>query len=287
VDFQCPGDNLEQIPEEVVRETGATFPGAHTDQASMSALARALRKHRKDTLARVPFCLTVEAEALGAHIKLGNALAGPRVDHYAFSSIEEMSDLQDLDITGGRIGTVLNAVSALAEAGEQVALSVEGPFTIISSLIDPLIFYRDLRKDPSRIRAILAVLEQGIVRYCLEGVQRGAAIISYADPVGSMDILGPKVYQDFSGPSSRLIVKRIQAEAAPVLIHLCGKTSTGLEKTGLARSYPIPTEDALTYGQAMNELIGQLTAPVVIGHQCIKWSSRIMDRPVLWEIELS
>jgi MtaA/CmuA family methyltransferase len=282
VDFQCPGDNLEQIPEEVVRETGATFPGAHTDQDSMAALAKALRKYRKDALARVPFCLTVEADALGAHIKLGNALTGPRVENYAFSSVEEMSDLQDLDITGGRIGAVLNAVGILAEAGEQVALSVEGPFTIISSLIDPMIFYRDLRKDPSRIREILAVLEKGIVRYCLEGVKRGATIISYADPVGSMDILGPKVYRDFSGPSSRRIIKRVQAEAAPVLIHLCGKTSTSLEKTGLARSYPIPAGDAPTYGQAMSRLIDQLTEPAVIGHQCIKWSSRRMAQPVIW-----
>jgi uroporphyrinogen-III decarboxylase len=104
---------------------------------------KALRKYRKDALARVPFCLTVEADALGAHIKLGNALTGPRVENYAFSSVEEMSDLQDLDITGGRIGAVLNAVGILAEAGEQVALSVECPFTIISSLIDPMIFYRD------------------------------------------------------------------------------------------------------------------------------------------------
>jgi uroporphyrinogen-III decarboxylase len=178
-------------------------------------------------------------------------------------------------------------VGILAEAGERVALSVEGPLTIISSLIDPMIFYKGLRNDPSRIREILTVIENSAIHYSLEGIKRGATIISYADPVGTMDILGPKVYRDFSGPSSRRIIKRIQGEAVKALVHLCGKTSTSLEKAGLARSYPIPAADDSTYGQAMSGLIDRLTEPAVIGHRCIKWSSRRMDQPVLWGIEFS
>lgn len=64
--FKCTGDNLEQIPEEVVRETGMTFPKAHTDKNNIATLAVALMKHRGDLIARVPFCVTVEAEAMGA-----------------------------------------------------------------------------------------------------------------------------------------------------------------------------------------------------------------------------
>jgi uroporphyrinogen-III decarboxylase len=197
-----------------------------------------------------------------------------------------MSEMQCPDISGGRIGAVLDAVGILAEAGEKVALNVEGPFTIISSLIDPMLFYKDLRRDPSRVREILTAIENGIVRYSLEGIRMGAAIISYADPVGSMEIVGPKIYRDFSGPSSRNIVGRIRDEAARALIHLCGKTSTGLEKIGIARSYPVPAEDASSYGQAMSDLTERLARPAVIGHQCIKWSPRMLSQPVLWGIEL-
>lgn len=286
MDFKCSGNDQEQIPEEVVRETGITFPGVHTDKNSMATVAGALRKHREDVIARVPFCVTVEAEAYGAHIKLGDALAGPRVESYPFSAIEEMSCLQGLDINGGRLREVLDAVGILAGAGEKVSLSVEGPFTIISSLINPMNFYKGLRKDPQRIWEILSVVEEGIIRYSLEGIKRGASIISYGDPAGAMDIVGPKVYRDYSGPSSWRIIKGIKEAGGRVLIHLCGKTSTALEKIEMARSYPIEAEEVSTYGQALLGLLDKFTEPIVVGHRCIKWSLKRMDQPVLWGIEL-
>ncbi|MDQ7097190.1 uroporphyrinogen decarboxylase family protein [Desulfosporosinus sp. PR] len=286
MDFKCTGDELEQIPEEVLRKTGLTLPEAHSDKASMAVLAGELRKQRRDVIARVPFCVTVEAEAYGARIKLGSALSGPRVAEYIFSSIEEMSAIRELNLQKGRIQEVLAAVEILARSGEKVALSVEGPFTILSSLIDPLVFYKGLRKDPGRILEILSVIEEGIIRYSLEGMARGASIISYADPVGAIGIVGPKVYRDYSGPASRGVLKGIQDMSGKVLIHLCGKTSTALEKTELAKSYAIATEQGLTYGQALLNLLDKATEPVLVGHRCIKASLNKMDTSVLWGIKL-
>jgi len=286
MDFICTGDDLEQIPEEVVRKTGISLPEAHSDKNSMAILARELRKHHGDVIVRVPFCVTVEAEAYGAHIKLGDALNGPRVESYRFTSIEEMSDLQCLALNEGRIREVLDAVEILAEAGEKVALNVEGPFTILSSLIDPLNFYKGLRKHPQRIQEILAVVEEGIIRYSLEGIKRGASIISYGDPVGAIGIIGPKVYREYSGPSSWRIIKGIKDADGKVILHLCGKTSTALEKIQMARSYPIEMDGAMTYGQGLLAQLDKATEPQVIGHRCIKGSLDRMVNPVLWGIEL-
>ncbi|OLN32041.1 uroporphyrinogen decarboxylase family protein [Desulfosporosinus metallidurans] len=286
MDFICTGDDLEQIPEEVIKKTGISFPGAHSDKNSMATLAGELRKHRGDVLTRVPFCVTVEAEAYGAHIKLGNALAGPRVESYRFASLEEMSNLQGLDLTRGRIKEVLDAVEILVEAGEKVALSVEGPFTILSSLIDPMNFYKGLRKNPQRFQEILAVVEESIIRYSLEGVNRGASIISYGDPVGAMGIIGPKVYREYSGPSSWRIIKGIKEAGGKVLLHLCGKTSTALEKIEMARSYPIETDGASIYGQALLWQLDKATDTIVIGHRCIKGSLNRMVNSILCGIEL-
>jgi Uroporphyrinogen-III decarboxylase len=286
MDFKCTGDDLEQIPEEVVRETGIALPGAHSDKTSMAILAGELRKHRRDVIARVPFCVTVEAEAFGAHIKLGDAFNGPRVERYLFSSLEEMSAIGRLDLNQGRIKEVLDAVGILACSGEKVALSVEGPFTILSSLIDPMHFYKGLRKDPQRILKILSVVEEGIIRYSLEGIKRGASIISYGDPVGAMGIVGPKVYREYSGPTSWRIVQGIKQASEKVLIHLCGKTSTALEKIEMAKSYKIETDGALTYGHAMLKQLDKMTEPILIGHRCIKGSLKKLDNPILWGIEL-
>ncbi|EGW39492.1 uroporphyrinogen decarboxylase family protein [Desulfosporosinus sp. OT] len=286
MDFKCTGDDLEQIPEEVIEKTGITFPGAHSDKNNMATLAKELRKHRGDVIARVPFCVTVEGEAYGALIKLGDAMNGPRVESYRYTSIEEMSNIQSLNLNEGRIREVLNAVEILAKAGEKVALSVEGPFTILSSLIDPMDFYKGLRKEPQRIQEILTVVEEGIIRYSLEGIKRGASIISYGDPVGAIGILGPKVYREYSGPSSWRIIKGIKQAGGKVLLHLCGKTSTALEKIEMARSFPIDVDEASTYGQALLGLQDTLTEPIAIGHRCIKGSLDKVNQAVIWGIDL-
>ncbi|WP_158291442.1 uroporphyrinogen decarboxylase family protein [Desulfosporosinus sp. Sb-LF] len=286
MDFICTGDDLELIPEEVVRETGITFPEAHIDKNSMATVARALRKHRGDVITRVPFCVTVEADAYGAHIKLGDAINGPRVESYPFTSIGELSTIQGLDLNIGRIKEVLDAVEILAISGEKVALSVEGPFTILSSLIDPMNFYKGMRKDPQRVREVLSVVEEGIIRYSLEGIKRGASIISYGDPVGAMGIIGPKVYREYSGPSSWRIIKGIKDAGGNFILHLCGKTSTALEKMERASTYPIETNDTVTYGRALLEQLDMKTQTLVVGHRCIKGSLNRMVNPILWGIEL-
>ncbi|MBU3188478.1 hypothetical protein K9O30_03780 [Clostridium bowmanii] len=55
------------------------------------------------------FCVTVEAEALGADIKLGDEKVGPRVNKYAFNNVEELKNIEEINFTKGRIHSVLEA----------------------------------------------------------------------------------------------------------------------------------------------------------------------------------
>ena len=111
-------------------------------------------------------------------------------------------------------------------------------------------------------------------------------IPAYGDPVGAIGIIEPKVYREYSGPSSWRIIKGIREGGGKVLLHLCGKTSTALEKIEMARSYPIEADEASTYGQALLGQLDKSTEPIVIGHRCIKGSLNRMSQPILWGIEL-
>jgi len=99
-----------------------------------------------------------------------------------------------------------------------------------------------------------------------------------------MDIVGPKVYKEFSGPSSLRIIQGIHKAAADkkVIIHVCGKTSMALEKLEMIKVTQITTGEALTYGRALTHLLQTISEPFVIGHHCIKWSSLKMRQSVLW-----
>jgi len=286
IEFKCVGDSLEEIPESIVNNTGITFPKAHTENALMCLLAKELKYYKKDNICRVPFCVTVEAEALGGNIKLGDMKNGPRVASYAFNTIEELENIKNINFNNGRIKEVLEAVEKLNKEGECVALSVEGPFTILSSIIDPMIFYKGTRNNVERIDKFLMVLENNIVSYIIEGIKRGAKIISYGDPVGSLDIVGPKIYQQYSGKISCNILKRVEPYLENSIIHLCGKTSTAFEKYGLSVSKGISFDKEMTYGNAINEILQDMKNVNFIGNACIKRTPFIMKNPVVWEIKL-
>lgn len=285
-EFKCQGDNLEKIPESVVNNIGITFPNAHTDNTLMCLLAKELKKYKKDSICRVPFCVTVEAESLGGNIKLGDMKNGPRVESYAFATIEELKNIQNINFHKGRIKEVLESIQKLSNEGECATLNVEGPFTIMSSIIDPIVFYKGIRRNKEKIDEFLKVLENNIVYYILEGIKRGAKIISYGDPAGSLDILGPKIYEQYSAKITYNILKEVEPYLENAVIHLCGKTSTAFEKLGLSESKAIEIQEKITYGEAINKILQERNDVKFIGNSCIKRTPFKMKNSVVWQIKL-
>lgn len=286
INFKCTSDNLEDISQDIIDQNGLSFPEVHTNKDDMITLAKALKKDKKDKICRVPFCGTVEAEALGADIKLGDNKTGPRVNDYLFNSVEEFSNIKVLDLTKGRIREVLTAVEILDKKDEVVALNVEGPFTIISSLIDPLNFYKGIRKNRELVDKFMEVIEDNIVKYILAGIKSGAQIISYADPVGSMDIVGPKVYEEMSGKVTYNVLKRIEDKLEGVIVHLCGKISTAFDELGFIKSTLLEVGKEITYGEAIVELLSSNKNIKFIGHKCIKQTPFKMKRDFMWGLDL-
>lgn len=286
IDFKCTYDNLDEIPEKVVASIGIDFPEIHTKAKYIASLSKKLKKNKNDIMCRVPFCNTVEAEALGGKIKLGNAKTGPRVDKYIFKSIEDMKSIGEIDLTKGRIREVLKAVETLNKEGETVILNVEGPITIIASLVDSRIFYRELRKNKNVIDEFLEVIENNIIKYINEGIKRGAQIISYADPVGALNIVGPKVFKEVSGKSAIKILKSVENNLKGSIIGLCGQISVALEKMGFIKAYPIKFKENIRYGEAINYVLQNEKSVKIIGHNCIKRTPLELKDSTLWSIKV-
>ena len=287
LNFKCVSDKLEEIPEEVVKETGVTFPRVHLNSNEMSVLAKALKKYHKNNIIMIPFCLTVEAEALGADIKMGDEKTGPRVGEYAFNDIEDLKNIKSIDLTKERVREVLKAVEGLKNDGETVALSVQGPFTIMSSLIDPRLFYKAVRKDTNAVEGFMQIICDSIVKYIEEGAKRGAKIISFGDSSGALDIVGPKIYKDYSGRYTYNVLKKVEGKLGDSILHLCGKTSMSMDKVGFIKSTPIEVEKDITYGEALNNIMKEFKDAKIIGHYCLKKSSLKMRKSVIWKLDLN
>ncbi len=269
--FVCAGGPPETVPEKIQERTGHCFPHAHSDAPGLACLSREMKQLRQEGFCRLPFCLTVEAEAMGADINLGDRIHGPRVREYALRNVEDLAAIPLVDFSSGRIRAVLDAAEQLSRSGEVVALDLEGPFTILSALIEPTVLYRALSKKDASLFTCLARIRENIVAYGRQALQHGVTILSYADPMGAQDILGPKLFREHSGKASHAILHQLRAEAHPEnhpgVIHVCGKISTALEEAGYCESM-LPDQSAYAnFGELLDRL-SETNETRIVGHGC-------------------
>ncbi len=287
--FICKSIDENEIPKEIVENRNFSFPKVHTNSKDISNLSKQIKNHKKDVICIIPFCSTVEVEALGGVINLGDQRIGPRVNCFSYNTLEELKNMRDINLIDKRIKEVLDSIEILSEGNEIVSLNVAGPFMILTSLIDPLIFYKAIRKDRDSVKEVLDIVEDNIIKYIREALKSGAKIISFGDSVGTVDIVGPKVYKDIVGDTMLNVLKRIEKleDFKGAIVHLCGKTSVSLEKYGFITSKPLEFKEDLTYGQALIEIINNKKDIKFVGHSCMKKTPIQLKNSKVWEINLN
>src|SRR5689334_17950255 len=88
--FICPGGMMTMVVTEVMERVGCSWPQAHIDAAQMARLTLAAHEQAGIENAGVPFCMTIEAEGMGAKVGLGSRESEPRVDSYAMEGMTEL-----------------------------------------------------------------------------------------------------------------------------------------------------------------------------------------------------
>jgi uroporphyrinogen-III decarboxylase len=269
INFSCNQNDNENIPIDIIKDSNIRFPDFHTKREDIAYISKSLKNYKNDTICKVPFCTTVEAEALGAYINLGDEKSSPRIKSYAYNSLDELFSIKEIDFDKGRIKEVLESIKILSNEGEIVSLNVCGPITIISLLIDLKYFYKGIRKNKDEIYDFMKVIEDNIVNYIIKAYKNGARIISYSDPVGDINIVGPKVYEEVVSKTTLNIINRILDRFDDVVIHLCGKTSTALYNIGVYDFSEVKYDNSITYGQALCNLLNDKGTRIV-GNNCMK-----------------
>ena len=284
--FRCINTDENEIPKEIVEKNIELFPRVHTYKEEMANLSKEIKNYNKDTICTLPFCSIVEAEALGAIVDLGDERIGPRINEYVYNNIEDLKNMKAINFDEGRIKEVLGSIERLSKEGEVVALNISGPFMIITSLIDPMIFYKAIRKDREAVKDVLELIEDNIIEYVKRALNRGVKIISFSDSVGAEEIVGPRVYEDIAGVTAMNILRRIEQlkEFKQAIVHICGKTSVSLQKHEFIKLEPLTAKEDITYGEAIIDLINTQEDIKFIGHSCMKKTPHKLNRSKIWYI---
>ena len=283
-DFRCTFDNAIGISPEITNDLKLSFPDAYMHADTMAKIAHAMKQKEGAAFCMLPFCHTVEGEAMGGIVNMGDGNLGLRAKEYCCTSATELLELPEIDYSKGRIYEVLEACQRLREEGEHVALMISGPFTIFNVLIDPKYVFKALRKQPELMQDIFQRIERELLTYIKIAVEYGVDMISYADSSGGVNILGPKmaeqVVMDFTYDFLKKAVELLNGKA---MLLLCPKTTLALIGTEKACYVDHELPEAMRYGEACISLIGQVP---VAGQMCIKNIDYQLENKKFREIRL-
>ncbi len=267
-EYKCTYSNSVGISAEVTAGLGLEFPDAYMHSETMQVLAKAIKEHDDADFCLLPFCRTVEAEAMGAVLNYGDANTGPRAKDPICEGCADVLALPAVDVTKGRMAEVLDACKTLKEQGETVCLEVTGPFTILQALMEPRKVFKAYRKDRDGMLAVLEKLGADLLAYIEAGKKAGVDVIIFSDSAGAPELLGPKftaqAVEDFYHPFLKKVSELMDDSC---IFLLCPKFTYAVIDTGFAEMKDHDLEPGIDFLEAMLQMKGKAK---IAGQVCIK-----------------
>ncbi|MEG3005942.1 MAG: uroporphyrinogen decarboxylase family protein [Oscillospiraceae bacterium] len=242
----CRFENSDGVME-TLNSLQLTFEEMYSSSETIADFAVALKEKRGQNFCTIPFCHTIEAEALGGEIHLGDKTAGSRAGKLVYSSIEEIILHKLFEKNDGRIYLMLKACEILKKRGETVVFTVSGPFSILCCLMDTTSFFKIWRKEPEKAQKYFDHISKEVLDFAQHICESGADYLSFADPVGTPSILGPKfskmMAENFTVPFLKELSKQCLGKTK---ILICPMTAASLISTNLGEIVDIIDEDIIS-----------------------------------------
>jgi [methyl-Co(III) methanol-specific corrinoid protein]:coenzyme M methyltransferase len=246
---------------DVMTKTGHTLPEAHFDAGRMAELAVDIHQETGFENIGVPFCMTVEAEVLGSEIDYGTLACEPKIARELFPSVKDVvfRDIGSM-LHAGRISEVAGAVERLKllRPDQPIIGSLTGPVSTAASLVDPMQFLKELRKERESAHRVLEYVSDFLVGFARTLVESGVTVICIGDPTATGEILGPRMFDEFAVTYLNRVIDGIHAAGVPVLVHICGEMKAVKPSIPLLHSDAIST-DAFVNLKLLKQEYPQLT----------------------------
>jgi len=237
---------------------GVRWPEAHTDPALMAKLAGGAHSLLGFDAVRVPFCQTIEAEALGVPVHIGTHDTLPTSSAHPFRPGDPVPVPEDL-LGRGRVPVLLEAVRILrSEFAERAAViaGVVGPFSVAGHLLgtDQLLMQSFL--DPDSIRPAMESAVRTAAQIASAAVRAGADVVCVEDMAASTDLIRPQTFVDLVLPYLKQLISEIPA---PVVLHICGNTNPILDAMVQTGADALSIDCKASFAAALRSAEGRAT----------------------------
>lgn len=257
----CPGGMMNLVTGAMMEAQAVYWPEAHVDPAQMADLAKAPHTLGCFENYGLPFCMTVEAEGIGAQVDMGSRVYEPHVVEYAMERMEDWQQLSALDCSKGRVSVVLAAIEMLKEENASVPIigNLTGPVSLASSLIEPVVYYKALRKNKEQAHGLMAFVTEQLIAFGRAQLEAGADVIAISDPSGTGEIMGPGLFREYTVAYHNRLIQGLR-ETTPdvnVIVHICGKMHTVYGPLAELEADVLSFDSAVSLREAIASLPGK------------------------------
>lgn len=255
----CPGGMMNMITSELMEKKQVFLPEAHTDARKMAELAKAVYEERCFENYGVPFCMTVEAEEMGAKVDLGSHIYEPHVTEYVIDTVSDYEKLKNKKPQHSRREVVLEAIRILKEETCDVPIvgNLTGPVSTASSVMEPTIFYKELRKKNKEAHIYMEYITDCLIAFGKEQIEAGADIIAISDPSGTGEILGPRYFEEFAVTYLNRLIEGLRTPGVGIIVHICGQMSPVYEQVNHVKSDVLSFDSVVHLKTAKEKLNGR------------------------------
>ncbi|OHW62870.1 uroporphyrinogen decarboxylase [Andreesenia angusta] len=256
----CPGGMMNMVILDIMEEIGVKFPEAHMDGQMMADLATAVYEKRCFENYGVPFCMTVEAESLGAKVDMGTDIYEPHVVEYAIESVKDWDEILKFQSEARRMSATIEAIRLLKEKNSEVPIvgNITGPISTASSVMEPVVFYKDLRKNNAKAHEFMGFVTDRLIDFANKQIEAGADVIAISDPSGTGEILGPKLFEEFAVEYINRITDQVKKQNRGTIVHICGQMKNVYREVNKIRSDVLSFDSIVGIGEAKKNLADRL-----------------------------
>lgn len=260
----CPGGMMNMVTAELMKRISVYMPEAHKDARQMAELSKAVYESGCFENYGVPFCMTVEAEEMGARVDMGSVIYEPHVKEYPLESVGEFKRLAPADLSRGRAKVVLEAIRILKDETKDVPVvgNLTGPISTAGSLVEPAVLYKEMRRNRQGAHGFMEFITDWLITFGKAQIEAGADVIAIADPSGTGEILGPKLFREFVVTYINKLADALKEKGVPTIVHICGQMRSVYKEVKDIRS------DALSFDSLvpMREAREHLADRVLMGN---------------------
>ena len=132
--------------------------------------------------------------------------------------------------------------------------NLTGPISTASSVIEPVIFYKELRKKNAEAHAYMNFVTEQLIAFGRAQVEAGADVITIADPSGTGEILGPRFFKEFAVRYINQLLDGLADLHVETIVHICGHMKNVYKEVSEVHSNALSFDSAVPMMDARKNL---------------------------------